>query len=536
MKNMKVGFFVIVFGFLVAFSFLIRENGIVNAAEGTITATNSPTITKWGTITLEPTKQTLTPMPGQSGCPTVAGQLLAGMYESCKQCYGNVDTYATSTPTLTGTQATATSTRTSTATVTPTGTWYGVGKSTNINRTCTYPSSCDFGTVYASTVCPGGKISGTHITSSKNHLWWSADGGSQYWETSSGGNWYVGIIDSAAYNLSKAVYPGQVVDGHGTDHRDWTHFIIYPYNGDGTANITMNMVVCKNYSAPQPTMTPTATAQPCVVNDENVYNLNYGELSGVRYKNDGNEWYWAFSNYDPEVPNSGVLTDTWEKWVRKVMEIKVNVSGVTSVSFDKGTKSNNIIYGAHKISMYDCNDEYLGSYTTSADTGYTSVGWTIPQTSLCRVVIETINDGKQKLFNSKFMTVNGCKQVNCGNAMFSSTYVFDETSKFGLLLGGPTGQVHCQRIFEGINFSPILNRIQAFLDIPTISVITGNLTLPEIYPVPKVDLCIEAITMPRVIVFGYEIPVGMVILAFVLLAVIQLVRKFLFALGGGGNQ
>jgi len=501
---MVLGMIVVIFSLLFGIETVYAES----LQQDTQTPTSSAT--PKGTSTPYPTNQSPTPGEG-SGCPQdYPDNMSASYYRNCRMCFeGKDNPLQTSTPTPTGTliaTSTPTQTVTPSPTMTPTGLWYGLGKPINISRTVNYGSQANFGVVTNTDYCPGGQIAGIHVTSNRNHLWYSYDG-SQFWEyTFATGSFWLGVLDSSARAISNSYYPGQSYDNHPANNLDSINLRISPYDQNLTA--TINLIVCKNYADPVATQTPSPTPQPtkiCVTPDKvKVITKMDTFTRGLERVDDEFASYYRIYPYDV-----GSYKSLYERdFYNKEFEISLKTSGATYFDFVQTEEDVNVLYGKHKIDFYDCADRLIGTYTSTEGNDETK-HWAFTQpVSLCRVHVETIDDGLEKQFSSKGVITDGCQQVNCESTDDSGRgYQFDEDSPIGIDIGGWAEYNQCRMLFDGFDMALIRNPIQGLLDYANIKV-----TLPEFPNIPWIQLCVQYWRMPVIKYFELEIPIGNILL------------------------
>lgn len=518
MKN-GIKITIIVIGLLLALGI---SGYSVMAQEGTPTVTASP----MGTLTPFPTNTTPTPGDG-SGCPTTIPTLMQGAYyQKCKVCWENSENpVMTHTPTNTG-QPSNTPTITKTPTITPNGGWYGFGKPINENYTSVNGADSDTGVYSSSNLCGGSnRLAGLVVNFQEhatNKYWWKEkfDGGA--WSTSYNSRTITlgpkvlhGPLNLNIYNLMIA------------DYTQW-HTLQLNYNNYNSIQIrfssdygktnhyTVIKPVCLNYSYQSPTVTPTATAQPtplCIQNDHVKCISNMDTFNaGLAKVDDGKIAYYRIYPYDV-----GQYKSMYEKdFYNKNFYIELNVSGSTSFEFVETDPEVPIFYGPHQITGYDCANNIIFENTLGAGPSATK-GWNYPKSSICKVQVQTIDDGLEKQFSSDGVIVNGCDQLNCDSDY--TGYTFDPDAKFGFDPGGWNDTV-CDLIFPGIDLS--------FMKDPLDTVftwVTGNDFQLDMPIIPWIMICVHSWVMPQIRFMDLDIPIGNILI----IAIIPLIFK---AIGG----
>lgn len=488
----------------------------------------TPTITATpkGTMTPYPTNNNLTPAPG-SGCPTsMPENVTANWYKNCGVCFADYNPLATATPIVTHTP-----TGTSTPTPTPGVPWVGKGRffpGEEVKFTSGVNSTWVVKSYSSSEVC--GRSSSIVGASSFYHV--NGVGGSynsqvRFYGGDSAKQWSVGY-----YDVSHGIFPsdsslleyvqplmyqdrypyGFTAEMAGSLSGGYDKFS-YGCVGSGkpsgwSCSFEDIRFYCLNSEVQTETPTPTPTLQNEVCVPETEYEVITSMesfSSGLKTVGDGKVSYYRIYPYDV-----GSYKSLYERdFYNKNFEINMELSNVSYFQFEKSEEDLDVFYGKHKISFYDCSDQNLGSYETNDEFDQTR-SWTFSTaTSLCRVVVETIDNGLEKQFSSEGVSSDGCKQINC-YARSSLTDFYEEDSPFGIDMGS-WGTTQCKLIFPGIDLSGVGDAMEN-----AINFINIDLDVPDFPNIPWINLCVHYWYLPRIKLFDFEIPIGNILLIAIL--------------------
>lgn len=539
--------YIILIAILILWLLLFIGLGTVKAETVNQEATPTNSATPLGTSTPYPTNNKATPNPG-SGCPSdYPDNMGASFYRNCKMCFeGLDDPLKSKTPTITGTLPTSTPIIVvQTLTPTPTGVWYGLGYINGSTFKDTSPSGSRVysETLQSTTVCGvDNALVGVMVyeTGFDSRSWYIYGNGSQIasnftWVLSGGtsANGYTGnpryswFGDNSSQVLAKASeihsYSAQInISGLYNSPKSSMQVAIEARTGSSgyTASGRIVGAVCKSSAkSATPTAQPTPTKTLICKTPEtfDVVTKMDDFARGLKSKDDQLNSYYHIFPYDV-----GSYKSLYEReFYNKQFEIDMNVSGATKIKFHETEPEVPVFYGQHKIDFYDCSDNLFGTINTSVTAEPNNEYIFSYPTSLCRVVIETIDDGLEKQFSSKGVSTDGCAQVNCQNSNESGYgYKYNPEAPIGIDIGG-WGPNECRLLFEGIDLTDMKNSMQEAIDFINIP-----WTLPDFPVIPWIMLCVLYWHMPVIKLFEYEIPLGNILLFIVMLGLFR----------GGGNK
>jgi len=519
MNKKNLGCLLMVLGMIVAIFSLLFGIDTVYAASLQDTQTPTRSATPKGTSTPYPTNQSPTPGAG-SGCPEIYPTLMsASYYKNCRVCFDGMENPLI--PTVTGTLQTSTPTKTPTKTPTPSTLWFGVSALQSGTQVYTEKGSTT-GWIEKSWLSANVCGAPSRIMAVKFH---------HYRNFAYEARWYFG--DTFYQNSLNGIFDGNylVANGNSTMNNamasifsGWSPYTIHwvqaspggedkftlglntGYEPNNIAYFDNVQFACKNYAYQDSTPTPTPEPTKICVTPKNVKVITKMDTfaRGLERVDDDFISYYRIFPYDVGSYKSLYERDLYNK----EFEVSLKTSGATYFDFVQSEEDVNVLYGKHKIDFYDCSDRLIGTYTSKEGNDETK-HWAFTQpVSLCRVHVETIDDGLEKQFSAKGVITDGCQQVNCDSTNDSGRgYQFDEDSPIGIDIGGWAEYNQCRMLFDGFDMALIRNPIQGLLDYANIDV-----TLPEFPNIPWIQLCVQYWRMPVIKYFELEIPIGNILL------------------------